>query len=344
MNFISNWFRKNKAESVVLIDITAGSVAGAYVRRAKGQAPTIFYSRRLPIEGHRGESSEKAMFRALALLGDVLIKEGAPALSRATGSGSLSDIIVSVDMPWQETSVRTEYFESEQAFTFTKALAEKAIQKTGCASGDKVVCDESIVGVLLNGYETRDPYGKSAHRAAVVIMSSFIDQSVAGNITAMLRGIYHTRRIQIIAGSSLRYQALRATFPHEHNALILDATGSLVSIQLVRNSLLVAISEMSDGMIGDSKWIKEMTQGLTELAKQYPLPRTIFILVRENENEIARKALAKAEMGSLWLSDNPPKIVTILPSHFTSLVVQADTAINDLPILLMALYAHYRNG
>ncbi len=344
MSIFDNLFRTEKTESVVLIDISAGSVAGAYAYRSEGQAPLLIYARRLPIESHVGEPHERAMLRALAVLGDALIREGSPELARATGSGTIADIVVSIDAPWQETSVRTEYFEGEVPFVFTKALVAKAMQKADCTSAGKVVCDESVVGTLLNGYETHDPYGKKAHRAAVVILTSMIEESIVKDISEVLRGLYHTKRIKIISGSSLRYQAFRTAFPHEHNALILDATGPLVSIELVRNDLLVAISETSNGSVRDSTWAHEVTQGLAELAKRYPLPRSIFLLARQSETETAQKALATAKLGSLWLSDNPPKIVSILPSHFTGLVKQTDATLLDLPLLLMALYTHGRES
>lgn len=343
MSFFSNLFRAKKTESVILIDVTAGSVAGAYAHRVEGQLPVLLYAKRLSIVNHAGEPHERAMLRALAVLGEALITEGAPALARYTGSGTTDCVLVSIDAPWQETAVRTEYFESESQFVFTKALVEKAMQKAGCASVGKVICDESVVGTLLNGYETHEPYGKSAHRATVVILTSMIEESVAKGIAKVLHELYHTKRVEIIAGSSLRYQALRAAFPHEHNALILDATGHLVSIELVRNDLLVAISETPDGSTGGPAWAHEVTRGLAELAKRYPLPRNIFLLARDSEIEKAQKMLASSGLGSLWLSDNPPKIVSVSASHFTNFVKLVDVAIIDLPLILMTLYAHSRS-
>lgn len=327
----------------MLIDIASESVGGACSIRESGKQPKIVYLNRIKIDPHSGEPIERAMLRSLTSLGELLIKEGAPALLRALGSGSVSSVIVSVDAPWQRTSIRQEHFEGDQPFTFTKSLVEKTMKKVGCAVAGKVVCDESVVGSLLNGYETKEPYGKKAHRAEAIIMSSQIDQSVVGNVTAVLRGMYHTRRIKLISGCSLRHQALRDAFPHEHNALILDASGSLVSIELIRDSILVAISEVPDGSVGDAKWATEVKQGLSELAKDHPLPRNIFIIARDGEISEALKSLANTDLGSLWLSDNPPNLMSISASHLSAHVKQSDSgAIADIPLLLMALYAHER--
>ena len=247
MNFFVNLFRSKRAESVVLIDIGGSSVAGAYAHYKENQPPALLYTRRVPIELREGEAHERAMLRALKVLGDILIREGAPTLARATGEGTVDLILVSVDAPWQETSVRTENFERETPFVFTKSMVAKTLEKNHIVVPEKLLGDESIIGTILNGYETTDPYGKKVHRASLVILTSLIDKNIAEGILSIIQSLYHTKRILPIAGSSLRYQVMRSVFPHERDALILDATGPLTSIMLVRKGLFMAVSaEIAD--------------------------------------------------------------------------------------------------
>lgn len=339
MDILSAFFRKPEAETKVLIDIGARSVAGGYVHTTAGQLPTLLYTRRLPIEIRDGEPHAQAMLRALIVLGEALIREGAPTLARTTGSGTAGSILVSIDAPWQQTSVRTEHFEGEKPFIFTKSLVHEALKKAECATPGKILCDEGIIGTLLNGYPTHNPYNKKTQRAAVVVLTSLVEQAVAESISHALSNLYHTRQITLIAGSSLRYQAIRIAFPHEHNLLILDATAPLVSISLIRKDMLIALSERPDGTVGDAEWVTEVSKGFDELAKHNPLPPIIFLLTREGDTEVVEKALAAAKLGSLWLSDNPPKIIPILPTHLSSSARQADAVVPDLPLLLMAIYA-----
>lgn len=342
MGLFDKFFHPIRAESLVLIDVSAGSVAGAYARYKENEAPTLLYTRRVPIEIKSKEEHGLSLLRALKELGDVLIREGAPALARATGSGSADKILVSVDTPWQETKVRTEYFERETPFSFTRSMVATAMEKMSATTPGKTLADESIVGTILNGYETREPYGKKAHRASVIVLTSLIDEKISEGIAGTLRGLFHTKDIFSISGSSLRYQAMRTAFPHEHDALILDAVGPLLSIALVRKNLLIAVTEVSDAVSTNSDlWIKKVTEELTELAKQYPLPRTIFLLAQEQDVSELEKALNAAKLGGLWLSDNPPKVVPVLASHIIGSIKQVTTAPPDLQLLLMALY--YQN-
>ena len=346
MSFFSNIFNPIHAESVVFIDISANSVAGAYARYTEGEPPTLLYTRRLPIERRdSGEPHERALLRALEVLGSILIREGAPILARHTGSGSADVVLVSVGAPWQETNVRTEHFERKTPFVFTRGMVATALEKMSITAPGKLLADESIIGTILNGYETREPYGKEVYRASVIILTSFIDEEISEDIVATLRKLFHTTHILSIAGGSLRYQAMRIVFPHERDALILDATGPLISIALVRRDLLVAVTEVSNTTGTEdttASWVQKVMNEFTELAKRYPLPRTIFLLAQEQHAASLEQALHAAKLGGLWLSDNPPKIVSVLASHIVDGVRQMTTTPPDLSMLLMALYYQHR--
>jgi|CXWL01.1.fsa_nt_gi hypothetical protein len=338
MSFFENFFQKEKqGESIILIDIGADGVAGAYVRYEGSEQPTLLYARRLPIEVRTDEVHERAMLRALNLLGQDLISEGAPILLRATGSGSATTILVSVDAPWQETLVRTENFEAAEPFLFTKNLVEKRLEETTHKSDEKLLVDESIISTTLNGYETHNPYGNKIHRASIIVLTSFIEEKVANNITTALRSLFHTTHILPITGSSLRYQALRILFPHEDEAIILDATAnSLIAVGLVRKGVFALLVQVP--IPSGKEWVLMVKEELGEVAKTYQLPRTIFLLAREPEILSLKETLDKADFSSLWLSDNPPKIVSVLQSHVSAMIRQTTASPVDIVLLLMALF------
>src|SRR3989344_2348690 len=344
MSFFSEIFHPTREESIVLMDISASSVAGAYAHYKDREIPSLLYTHRSPIEIRKGEAHEKAMLRALNVLGNALILEGARVLARSTGSGRADTILVSVDAPWQETKVRTEHFERKTPFTFTKRMVTTALEKTSQAVSGKTLADEGIIGTILNGYETYKPYGKKAHRASVLVLTSFIDKKVSESIETAIHGFFHTKDILSIAGSSLRYQATRTAFPHERDALILDALGPLISIVLVRKGLLAAVVETSDAYgMNAEEWMKKVIVELTELAKENPLPRTIFLLAQEHDLSSLQQTLNSASLAGLWLSDNPPKVVPVRASHIFGFIRQITTASPDLPLLLMALYWRHRS-
>jgi hypothetical protein len=202
----------------------------------------------------------------------------------------------------------------------------------------KTLVDESIIGTILNGYGTKQPYGKKATHAAVIVLTSLIESHVALNIVRTLERLYHSKNILPIAGNSLRYQAIREAFPHEHDALILDATNEeLSSISLVRKGLIVSLVQA--GVPSDTgEWVSTTVNELAELSRQYPLPRTIFLLAREAKIEKLRHELDRSEFASLWLSDNPPRVVSVVASHMSAAVRQTTEHPADVILLLMTIY------
>jgi len=344
MGFFENLFhKKENTDSVVLIDISTSSVAGAYATFVAGERSTILHTRRMPVEVHDKEQKTRAMLRALKMLGDTLIRDGAPSLLRATGSGRADSVLVSIDAPWQETSVRTEHFEQNEPFVFTREMVVAALEKTNTAPPGKLLADESIIGTTLNGYQTNDPYDKEASRAAIIIMKSLIDRRVAESITTVIRGVFHTEDILPIAGSSLRYQAMRIAFPHERDSLIIDASSrEVTSLFLVRKSLLVNTTEVEKHAKDAAAWARSVADTLKDIASRYPLPRTVFLLAHEPEISLLRETLDAEKIERFWLSDNPPKVVSILGSHVSTLVRQTTTTPADLSLLLMALFRHNR--
>ncbi|MCR4333943.1 MAG: hypothetical protein NUV60_02960 [Patescibacteria group bacterium] len=344
MSFFNGLFHKKKKEdSVILIDISADSIAGAYVRYSADELPVLLYTNRVPIDIRGEEPHEHAMLRALDILGNGLIREGAPILVRSTGSGSADTILVSIDAPWQKTFIRTERFEQEEPFIFTESLVWKALEKTRFVPKGQQLADESIIGTVLNGYKTSNPYGKETHHASVIVLTSLVDELVVGNIKATLRALFHTQEMSVIAGSSLRYQAIRAAFPYEHDALILDTANSLTTISLVRRDLLVNVVEVPIRINDAVVWMEKISSELTDIAGRFPLPRTIFLLARESEDVSLQKALDNAKLGSLWLAENPPKIIALLASHLAGLVRHTSSASPDLSLLLMAFFHSHRS-
>lgn len=335
---------RERTEPIALIDFGADSIGGAYALSAPGEPPVLLYSRRLPVEARRGEPLERAALRALTVLLDALLREGAPVLVRAVGSGNVGEILVSFDSPWQTTAARVEHLEQDEPFVFTRALADALLEKTRDKTLAGPFVEERVVSVMLNGYETREPYGKRARRAKIIALSSAINTSVAEEVISMLRGMYHTKHVAPVAAASLRYEAARLAFPHERDALIIDAMGRAPSAALVRRDMLAAFAEAVQVARGGSAYARRVGGTLAALAAQYPLPRTIFLLAREPDAEALRAELDPAKLGKLWLSNDPPKLVSVGPGALGALMRHSSASAPDLMLALMALYARHRSG
>ncbi len=339
MSFWSSLFGVSHTKSVACIDIGSGSVGMGYAYYREGEIPRLVYALREPIEIRNGEKPEAAMLRTLQKTGEKLIREGAPALYRASGSGTADTVLASISAPWQETDVRVEELEEKTPFTFTHDSMDSILARASRTKAGRVLVDASPTSVLLNGYASNAPYGKECTRASVTVLTSTISESVSLESARVLRALFHTRNILLIAGASVRYQSVQAAFPHERDYLILDGSGPEVSVALVRGGHLAETVDLKGVIHEEAHWPREVRVAFKDIGQGFPLPRLIFMIGSEERARALVDALLLPDVSVLWLSNDMPRVTRILPSHLQSLVRQSGGASPDLVLLLMAHYA-----
>lgn len=240
--------RPKDVSSRVLITIGSSACSGAYVEYKDGDIPSIHYVTQHPIEPRDGEELKEAMLRTLDTVGNDLIEKGAPALRRATGSGSVDGVLISVAGPWQETQVRTVAIQPGKPFTFTRGMLSEAIASSPPVPSGRVSYGESVIATILNGYDVPEPFGKRANRAEVVILSSTLDKDVTERIRASIRRLYHTHTISFAAFGPVTYAVLRDLYPHEKDFLVLDVATEDTDLAFVKGGLLVDVGTLQFGL------------------------------------------------------------------------------------------------
>lgn len=369
--------KKAKRHSVALIDIGAVSVGGAYAHYAPLMQPTIHYTARVPIEYKQGEAAEDSMVRALEVLGNIMVNHGAPELHAATGSARLNSVVVSVGTPWQETKIRNEVKEEKKPFLFTKQLLNEILKRDLQDHPERIASGEQVIATILNGYDIPNPVGKKTFKAELVILSSTLEKVVAEKIQRAVRRAFHSHDLALTSFIPLAFTVLRDLYPHEKDFLILDvkAAGtelafvkrklltSMTAIPLGTNDLVDAVSlankqelartgDAEDGLIqmkrneafaalvsdAEQKWLDALAKALYECTAKQALPRTLFLLADFQVRGFLEGVLNASELRSIWLSDDPLKIITLAPTHFSKKVQVRGSAEGDLFLDMMALY------
>ena len=339
MTWFGKLFKKNNAESVALIEVGPDSIAGGFLYTKDGHPPLLVYANRSPIAPTEGEDRIGAVARTLSVLGEGLIRDGAPLLMRAAGSGRIDTVLVSVKAPWQETRVRSEKIERTEPFQFTRTLLNTALAKSAETPPGRLLADEIVVGTILDGYETRASLGKRASRVSILILSSFIDQPLSEAIAANLRKLFHTESIRFVAAAALRYEALRALFPHEEDYLMVDVAGDAIVTALVRRGLLSAVEHAVSATPQEKDgWLTALKATLEAITKRYPLPRKFFLITGEAERASFKEKIELAPFTSLRLSEEPPMVISVAPAQFPEQVTLGDAVPADLGLELMATF------
>lgn len=340
MGLFGSLFANTKGESVALIDIAPDSVGGAYLHLPPEGPPTLLYSKRIALQDP-GSPSPVQVGKTLQVLGQSLLTEGSALLVRALGRGHVGSILVSIDAPWQQTSVRSEKIEREKPFTFSRSVLDAALKRAAEEPPERVLADQSVVGTVLDGYETNRPLGRRATYVNIITLTSSIDRALAKTVHDEIRKIFHREEVRLIAAPSLRYQAVRALFPHEEDYLLIDSAGKTLVTSLIRRRLLVAVEQTIVGESaeqGIDPWTAAMKRTLSEITKRFPLPRTMILIASDAERADLKSKLESNDLASLRLAQEPPAVVPVLSSHLSDRLKLAPEAGVDLPLSLLGAF------
>ena len=367
-----------KTESVALIDIGSGSVGGAYAHFTDTARPVIYYSVRVPVERALGEGTNDAMLRALGQVEESLTTIGAPALRRATGSGHVDRILVSVGAPWQETKIVTKRIQKEQPFIVTRLMLRHATERMAGEDEGRIESGRAIIATMLNGYEIGKPFGKKASRMEVILLLSTIEKEVGDAIIASLRRAFHAHDIQLTAFAPASYTVFRDLYPHQKDFIILDVTGTATDAAFVKHGLLASVESVPHGLdeliratrdaaresisIGEQiadanrngvfetrsskaeqEWLLKLRDVFAGFAASQALPRTLFLLARDDARDFLKRLLETGDFKSLWLTGEPLSVLPVSPHNLSSrLDVRADGASDFILGLLALFYAKDR--
>jgi hypothetical protein len=372
MGFFKNFL--TASQSTALIDISSGSVAGGYLARTK-EGQMLAYSVRIPVQTHSDEKVEDAVLRALSEVNDTMVREGAPALRRVAGSGSVGRVLVLISSPWQDTEVRIERIEQGKPFVFTRSLAHEVLKRTAAEKPDRISSGESIIATILNGYEVAKPFGKEVQLADLVVLSSSVGKDFAERVEQSVRRAFHTHRIALSAFAPVSYAVFRDTYPHEKDYLVIDVSGEATEIAFIKQGLIASVLSVPYGLHAllhaaekslpattqtrqtaggvhiirhkeddisgctvCSKWIDEILSTLKSFSEEHPLPRTIFLLADPEARDYLKRVLDDPKLRGLWLTDEPLSIIPVAEPHFLEYVKIGPEAKADVQLMMLGVY------
>jgi hypothetical protein len=236
---------------------------------------------------------------------------------------------------------------------------------------------EAVVATMLDGYATRNPYGKKARKADIVILTSTVDAGLAKRIGETLRPYVRSAAPEIAAFAPLAFDVFRDLYPHERSYLLLDASYEATELVFVSRGLLsdvlaapvgigaivaasgkhapltgdvmqesggVHVERRGEGASQKSAWVDGVVNVLKAYSAEHPLPRTIFLMADDGVRDYLKNALDSEAMRSLWLSSDPLTIVPVAAAQFASKVKAGPSARADAALMLLSLFHRSNRG
>jgi hypothetical protein len=347
---------KEKTKSLVLVDISSSSVGAAYARTTPNGPTVLVHSVRAPIAASSTDISTELMLRTLDGVLRDLRQNGAPALHKLSGSGS---------------EIHIETLVEEKLFTITETLLLEAKKKIKTPEG-YYRSEESILGSVLNGYETPEPVGKRAKRAEIIVLSATIKEETAKLLRSTLGTFSSLHAVNFTELPSLIARAAKTVFPHEKDYLALRVSGEATELVLVKHGFPIFIATVPTGLDafrhaaqengfssfpdgGDSidrtksvgldikladterRWVSALITHLSTFTEKHALPRTVFLITEEHAGAFLRRVLDAPDMHALWLSDEPLAVIRLESKQFNTNVVYAHEDSDDVVLSMLGL-------
>jgi len=239
--FISH---SKKGKTIAILDIGSASVGGALVSMKEDGVPEVFFSVReeMVFQGDLNlERFQSSMFHALDRVLNKIEK---------SGFGAQRKFFCALSSPWYESETKMISVKKDKPFVVTHKILDdlikketnlfrSSVSKAGKMNDESQIIDMKNIQIKLNGYETGDPYGKRAKNIEAALFIGLSSKKVLEAIESKVSRVFHSSKIKFSTFSLSAFSTVRDIFTDIDNFLLLDITGEVTDITLVKNDVLL---------------------------------------------------------------------------------------------------------
>jgi hypothetical protein len=275
MSFLNLFKNKVTENYSAIFDIGSGSVGGAIAKfvRDSGKKPSILTATRVPIayQKHlRAERFEGEMLKSLREAAVYLEKNGWRPIKK-NYRGELSILCV-FSSPWYAAQTKLLKLRRKEPFVLNSKSVGNIINKTvkrfkksDKKNDESVLIEKSAIAISLNGYFTEKPFGKSARTADIALYLSMISSEICGKAAEELNNIFGNADVRFHSFSLASFSAMRDVFSNEKTFLLMDVSGEVTDISLVRDGVLL---ESVSFPLGKNSLLREVTEALDTIPEE----------------------------------------------------------------------------
>lgn len=166
-----------------IVDIAPGGARVAIISVRKGQRSSVLALGRsaLALEQRTEEQARSMISSQIEEASDQAFR----AYSEAGLVDPISDVYIFVHAPWSRTAMISGEHVYDGEFRVEAPHIAEIVKESMSSSKDitpKNIIEGSVIRVYLNGYPTKDPEGKDAHRIRALAIASELDPVLRKNI------------------------------------------------------------------------------------------------------------------------------------------------------------------
>lgn len=268
------FFKKNVSDVFLLCDVGSNSIGLALIDARMQKIKVLFSERTLA-----NFSSVKTYIEKQALLTYTLqtsekefLHSIKPILDKLDIS-HLHDAYIVFSSPWYFSKTTMLCIEKDAEFMLDSHSLGQVIDdeekkfeneiarsdNTRFSKRDIHMIDREIMRVLINGYETSNPYFKKVKKMEFCLYMSIVPHDFLSKVDELLRTHFHVNTVTAYSFPLVCYEAVLSMFPHEKNLILIDAGGETTDVTVVNNGAI----EVSESFpYGRNEAVKSIAQGM----------------------------------------------------------------------------------
>lgn len=297
-------FSSNKPHITTIIDVASSSIGAATILLYPNQKPKILHSIRSDMvfqENFQFERFVVSMLDSLEKVTQQLSRQPLPPHS----DRSFLCVLAS---PWyaSQTRILKKTFDHPTKIdeNFLDDIHEKEIEsfkekEMEIMGKDALILEMESIQTKLNGYETTNPFGKEALDFETAMYVSISPRKITSAITEKIQKAFHGKTLHFSSFPFVSFITMRDIF-HERNFLLMDISGEVTDISVVRGNVL---QETVSFVLGKNFLIREVASAtgstFEEAISQFRMVSGSEM--HEEGAEKIKKAMEKA--GKEWIAE-----------------------------------------
>jgi len=264
MRIFSKTRSKNKNRSIALVfDIGSGSVGGGLVVLSENDLPKLLYSARRDIvfqENLNFDRFVSSMFESFTVVVQNIQRKGLQYINtKELHPDNIGYSLFMYASPWYSAQTKILTLKKEKPFVVTRGLVDKIIQKEKKSSLKDTVVDDnkptsrgdvierSVTAIKLNGYTVSDVDNKVAKDLELTVSTTTLSHSVASGLEDILRHHFYEGPVVHHSFPMTIFAAIRDIFDSVNDFLVMDVSGEVTDISLVKNGALLETASFPIG-------------------------------------------------------------------------------------------------
>ena len=248
-----------------MFDIGSSSVGAGLVKFKKNRIPEIIYTARESIPFQEVINPQRFfsdMIKTLSIVNSNILKEGILHLKFTRYGGlKIKHVFYAFSSPWSVSQTKIMTLEKSKPEVVTKEMINRIVDKeekdfeSGVVEPSRIpdfkeklaVVERRIMQIRLNGYETPDPYGKSARTIDISFFLSLVPKMVLDETMDISVNTYHPKDTKVASSSLVAFSTIRDVLHNKEDFILLDIGGEISDVSVVKNNLILETASFPMG-------------------------------------------------------------------------------------------------